>query len=52
MRSRCFIALLSCQLLAPLQAAEPAAPLTIGETFTLQSKALGETRRINVVFRP
>ena len=52
MRSRCFIALLSCQLLAPLQAAEPAAPLTIGETVTLQSKTLGETRRINVVFRP
>ena len=52
MRSQCFIALLSCQLLAPLQAAEAAAPLTIGETFTLQSKALGETRRINVYLPP
>lgn len=29
-------------------AAEQAAPLTIGATFTLQSKALHETRRINV----
>jgi predicted alpha/beta superfamily hydrolase len=28
-----------------------ASPLTIGETFTIQSKALGETRRINV-YRP
>ncbi len=32
--------------------AEQAAPLTIGETFTLQSKALGETRRINVYLPP
>jgi uncharacterized protein len=31
---------------------EPAAPLTIGETFTLQSKALGEIRRINVYLPP
>lgn len=29
-------------------AAGPAAPLTIGETFTIESKVLGETRRINV----
>ena len=28
-----------------------ASPLTIGETFTIESKALGETRRINV-YRP
>jgi len=31
--------------------ATPAAPLTIGETFTIESKVLGETRRINV-YRP
>lgn len=29
-------------------AASPAAPLAIGETFTMESKILGETRRINV----
>jgi predicted alpha/beta superfamily hydrolase len=51
MRAQSFIALLSCQLLAPLQA-EPAAPLAIGETYTLQSKALAETRRINVYLPP
>ena len=28
-----------------------AAPLVIGETFTIESKAMGETRRINV-YRP
>ncbi|GAB3587142.1 alpha/beta hydrolase [Hymenobacter daeguensis] len=33
-------------------AAPAAAPLTIGQTFTLQSKALGETRRINVYLPP
>jgi hypothetical protein len=48
MRVRCSIALMLCQSLAAVHAAEPAAPLTIGETFMLQSKALGETRRINV----
>ena len=48
--------LLSAVSAAPLMAAEtapPAAasPLAIGETFTIESKALGETRRINV-YRP
>ena len=51
--------LLSAVSAAPLMAAEPApstqttqaTPLVIGETFTLESKALGETRRINV-YRP
>ncbi|QBR45658.1 putative esterase [Stenotrophomonas indicatrix] len=49
--------LLSCVSAAPLMAAAPtaqtaaASPLVIGETFTIQSKALGETRRINV-YRP
>jgi len=33
---------------APAAAQSGTAPLTIGETFTLQSKVLGETRRINV----
>src|SRR3954464_12616037 len=28
------------------------APLTIGETFTIESKALGETRRVNVYLPP
>jgi predicted alpha/beta superfamily hydrolase len=32
--------------------ASPAAPLTIGETFTIQSAALGEARRINVYAPP
>lgn len=32
-------------------AAAPSTPLSIGETFTLESSALGETRRINV-YRP
>ncbi|MCW2068483.1 UNVERIFIED_ORG: putative alpha/beta superfamily hydrolase [Stenotrophomonas maltophilia] len=49
--------LLSAVSAAPLMAAESAAepavasPLAIGETFTIESKALGETRRINV-YRP
>ena len=33
-------------------AAVAAAPLVIGQTFTLESKALGETRRINVYLPP
>jgi predicted alpha/beta superfamily hydrolase len=46
--------LLSFTLLAfaPAHASEKAAPLVIGETFTLQSKALNETRRINVYLPP
>lgn len=35
----------------PASAAEATAPLVFGETFTLASKILGETRRINV-YRP
>lgn len=34
------------------RAAEKAAPLAVGETFTIQSKVLGETRRINVYLPP
>jgi uncharacterized protein len=54
MRAQCLTVLLFCLLLAlaPAQAAEPTAPLAIGETFTLQSKVLGETRRINVYLPP
>lgn len=33
-------------------ATEQAAPLVIGDTFTMESKALGETRRINVYAPP
>ena len=33
-------------------AAETAAPLVIGDTFTMDSKSLGETRRINVYLPP
>jgi len=51
--------LLSAVSATPLMAAEPAPntqaaparPLVIGETFTIESKALGETRRVNV-YRP
>lgn len=39
-------------LCAPAGAAEKAAPLVAGETFTIQSKVLGETRRINVYLPP
>ena len=41
---------LACVSVAPALAAGPnaPAPLAIGDTFTLESKALGETRRINV----
>jgi predicted alpha/beta superfamily hydrolase len=52
MRAQCSIALLLCQSLAAVQAAQPAAPLAMGETYTLQSKALDETRRINVYLPP
>ena len=39
---------------APAQAAaaSPAAPLSVGETFTIRSAVLGETRRINVYTPP
>ena len=54
MRAQCVLTFLCCQLLAfsVVHAAEPAAPLAIGETFTLQSKVLNEIRRINVYLPP
>ena len=49
------VARLLVTLLFPLgvhaAAAETAAPLVVGDTFTIYSKILGETRRINV-YRP
>jgi uncharacterized protein len=53
MRAQCVLTVLGYLLLAfgPARA-ENAAPLTIGETFALQSKALSETRRINVYLPP
>lgn len=47
-------AILLASLLLPLPAAgqRPAAPLVIGETFTMDSEVLGETRRINVYLPP
>jgi predicted alpha/beta superfamily hydrolase len=39
-------------LCAPQAAAQSAAPLVIGETFTVDSKILGETRRVNVYLPP
>jgi predicted alpha/beta superfamily hydrolase len=37
---------------APAGAAEKASPLVIGETFTIESRPLGETRRLNVYLPP
>jgi predicted alpha/beta superfamily hydrolase len=53
MRAQCVLTGL-CLLLALVsaQAVEQAAPLVIGATFTLQSKVLNETRRINVYLPP
>src|SRR5258708_30668412 len=44
--------LLTPSLGLSIRAAEQAAPLIIGDTFTIESKALGETRRINVYLPP
>lgn len=43
---------LTCLVAIGSVRAEPATPLVIGETFTLQSKVLGESRRINVYLPP
>lgn len=55
-RSRIMLAAVACVLAvaAPgaAQARGSAGPLVIGETFTIQSGALGETRRINVYLPP
>lgn len=45
---------ISCSALAQsdIVDATPASPLTVGETFTIRSKTLGEARRINVYIPP
>ena len=54
MRAQCVLAVLCYLLLAlnSVHAAQSAAPLAIGETFTLKSTAVSETRRINVYLPP
>jgi predicted alpha/beta superfamily hydrolase len=47
-----FWALLVPRLALSVETADSAAPLVIGDTFTIDSKALGETRRINVYMPP
>jgi len=42
------VAALAAATPAAAQQGSPAAPLTLGETFTIESRVLGETRRINV----
>ena len=53
MKSILLIPILALVTAAPLaaQSTTPATPLVIGETFTIESRALGETRTINV-YRP
>lgn len=52
MRAQCVLATLCCLAFNSAHASEKAAPLVIGETFTLQSQVLSETRRINVYLPP
>jgi predicted alpha/beta superfamily hydrolase len=53
MRAQCVLtALCYLSMTFPAHAAQKAVPLALGETFTLQSKALSETRRINVYLPP
>ncbi len=47
-----FLLLLLSAAPGPLARAQDAAPLSIGQTFTLPSAVLGETRRINVYLPP
>lgn len=41
-----------CAVVAMAETSSPVAPLVIGDTFTLASQVLGETRRINVYLPP
>ena len=52
MRAQCVLAALCLLAFGSLHASQKSAPLVIGETFTLQSKVLNETRRINVYLPP
>jgi len=47
-----FFGLFFLMLKVPVSALDKAEPLAIGETFTIVSKILGETRRINVYIPP
>ncbi len=47
-----FISCLLAAVTSPLSAAAESAPLVMGETFTIESKAVGEMRRINVYMPP
>lgn len=56
-RSQVVLPAIACVLILPALgmaagAAESASPLAIGETFAIDSKTLGETRRINVYVPP
>jgi predicted alpha/beta superfamily hydrolase len=46
------LALIGLSLSIPVGAVEKPAPLAIGETFTIDSRIVGETRRINVYLPP
>ena len=50
MKCKRLLALLATIVFTPPAAAQT--PLVIGETFTIESKAVGETRRINVMLPP
>jgi enterochelin esterase-like enzyme len=52
MRAQCVLTALCCVALNSAHASDKGTPLVIGETFTLQSKVLSETRRINVYLPP
>src|SRR4051812_39919257 len=57
LRSRVVSSIIACALIVPglgmpAGALENASPLVIGETFTIDSKILGEARRINVYLPP
>lgn len=52
MRAQCVLAALCCLVFSSAHASDKATPLVIGETFSLQSKVLSETRRINVYVPP
>jgi uncharacterized protein len=46
------LSLLACMTATPTAFASDKAPLVIGDTFTIDSKIVGETRRINVYIPP
>jgi hypothetical protein len=52
MRAQCVLTALCCLAFGSAHASQKAAPLVIGETFTLHSEVLNETRRINVYLPP